>query len=786
MALVEKEVLLKAIYDPSFAKGAFSELPLAAFTEKDEYKEVYQAIKEHYRLNGTTLTERALLHEVEDRLLRRKTKEDKIDNHLEVVHDLYTIERSESDDDIVEGRIQEFVRGKLVYKAMSDFLSSGKDFGDEEQINKLVPELQRISTMSVAGNDSTLVDFFDDVEKKKEEYSKLEKDKFATGFQAIDRISGGGLARGEVGMIIAATGGGKCVTGDTLVNTSQGLLKIGEIPGYYKVNRETGESKALVASYDTEGNYVPRETSHWYNMGYSKTIKITTKHGVEIEGTPEHPLLVMNRRGNLEFVELQNMKMGEMITLAKPDMWSDSDIINRESAYTLGLTDALSTENTGKEILGPVLQSTKETVLRYIHGIIDVKGVLHSTGLLEISLPERKIAKQLQTVFINLGVLPIRKEHPNRDVVTLLFDPKQAYELTKLLDFEQIDFELISQGKMSHDKLERKANSATTTLAIPNDVPNHINDNLLFDPIVSFEESEAEVFDFTVPETHSFVANGIVSHNTTWAVQQINNYTKRGMNTLYIALEEHLGRMLLKIEQNMLGVPKSALFDSDGNLRDDVFEGAQSLYKDSINLGKLYVSKHRPQEVTIADIEQVILDIKFRKGVNIDAVVIDYPDLMRNTHARNGVSESDAGGKLLEDIRALADKHQYVCWVLSQLNREGWGQDVRTAQAIEGSKRKLNAVEIAFTMNQNPEEFENGMLRIHIDKMRYSNDQGYSRMQYFRLDRDGLRIRDETPEEIEEHKGLIGESTGPARKEVKDNDKLMERIASINSTVGGK
>ena len=71
------------------------------------------------------------------------------------------------------------------------------------------------------------------------------------------------------------------------------------------------------------------------------------------------------------------------------------------------------------------------------------------------------------------------------------------------------------------------------------------------------------MYDFTVPETHSFVANGIVSHNTTWAaLKQLHE-----IRVKYIALEENLGRMLLKVEQNMLGVGRKDLFDIDGNLR---------------------------------------------------------------------------------------------------------------------------------------------------------------------------------------------------------------------------
>ena len=63
-------------------------------------------------MEGIPITERSLLNQVEDRLVRRKTDGDKLDQHLDIVHDLYTIERSESDDDVVNRRINEFVRSK--------------------------------------------------------------------------------------------------------------------------------------------------------------------------------------------------------------------------------------------------------------------------------------------------------------------------------------------------------------------------------------------------------------------------------------------------------------------------------------------------------------------------------------------------------------------------------------------------------------------------------------------------------------------------------------------------
>ena len=140
MSLVEKETLLKAIQDPSFAKGPFSDLTASSFTEKPEYREIYNTIRDHYRLEGIPITERSFLNQVEDRLVRRKTDGDKLDQHLDIVHDLYTIERSESDDDVVNRRINEFVRSKMVYNTLSKFISDD-GFGDEESLNKFTTNI---------------------------------------------------------------------------------------------------------------------------------------------------------------------------------------------------------------------------------------------------------------------------------------------------------------------------------------------------------------------------------------------------------------------------------------------------------------------------------------------------------------------------------------------------------------------------------------------------------------------------------------------------------------------
>lgn len=473
MSVIEKEVILKAVANPIFGKEVFSKLPGSTFNGKDSYKDFYMIIKNHYRTNSTPLGERTFLSLVEEKLDKQRATAEKMDSYMDDVHKLYEVS-VEEDSGVIDTQIAKFVKKTLSANLLRETISNS-NLDDEGVIEKLSEELTQIAVLSGTSSGDDIIDFFEDIELKRDLYKNMKENRFATGFQTLDDISGGGLARGELGMVIASSGGGK----------------------------------------------------------------------------------------------------------------------------------------------------------------------------------------------------------------------------------------------------------------------------------------------------------------STWAVQQTTNYVKRGMNVLYVILEEKKDRMLFKVEQNFLRMTKDDMFDQEGELKNDAFDYAQSLYSKDGTLGKLLFSKHSPQEVTLAKLEQIIVNSSIRKDIQLDAVIIDYPDLMKNDSI---LSESDAGGKLYEGIRGLAQKYNYVCWVLSQLNRSGYGQDIKTAEQIEGSKRKLNAVEIAVTMNQTNEEFKAGFIRLHIDKLRYSSGTPYDKIQHFKVERNGLIIRDETPEELNEHLALIG-SDSFGNSGVDTFDKADKMISNINNKI---
>src|SRR5699024_7687484 len=235
------------------------------------------------------------------------------------------------------------------------------------------------------------------------------------------------------------------------------------------------------------------------------------------------------------------------------------------------------------------------------------------------------------------------------------------------------------------------------------------------------------------------------------------NYVRSGLNVLYIGLEEKMDRMVLRAEQQMLGVDKSMLMNEDMTLNEEVFNALQSKYEQNREvLGNFYISKHMPQQVSPNQLEQIILNTSIKKDKHIDVVIVDYPKLMRNPYEKYS-SESEAGGRLFEDIRRLAQQYGFVCWTLAQTNRGAYSSDVITSEHVEGSRKILNAVEVSLVVNQKDEEFKNGFLRLYLDKVRNSSNTG-ERFISLKVEPSKMRVRDETPEEEQEHKQILSDN----------------------------
>ena len=120
---------------------------------------------------------------------------------------------------------------------------------------------------------------------------------------------------------------GKCVTPDTMVFTTHGMEPIGSL------GQVGGESWQPITR-PIAGLYGVRTADYFYDNGDGPTLRVTTRSGYRVEGTPNHPLLVRDADRRLQFRRLGELKHGDEVAV-------------RLGAQVFGSTTKLHVEGVG-------------------------------------------------------------------------------------------------------------------------------------------------------------------------------------------------------------------------------------------------------------------------------------------------------------------------------------------------------------------------------------------------------------------------------------------------------
>src|SRR3989344_3717261 len=444
-------------------------------------------------------------------------------------------------------------------------------------------------------------------------------------------------ARIPKGVILTgAPGTGKCIVGDSIVLTNKGLMDIKDIPKYFWVNPRNNTVKgAILPTFDvTRCRTTDQEASHWYDLGEQETRKITLKQGTELEGTREHPIVIMNNEGNLEFRKLEEIKIGDSVAIKfGTNIYGFSREFSADQSYIMGLltgdgnlshSSRIGFTSVDNELVGAfkgymnksypdthiglasdgitqlvtswevkkdlyeagmpyllsydkaippsILQSPKYIQIAFLQGLFDSDGYFYrySFGYTTVS---KKLSYQVMAILLNFGIVPIRRIKHKKDNSHV----RTAYEIilsgSELEKFStEIGFRLkrkqkqvneylskhtkrntnvdvfynishivdrawkeLSTKNLSEEKISKLVQKVRTRKTISRQslsvfvekfkkkglhnedveyLDSLLNANLFFSPVQSIQTKKSKVYDFTVPKTHSFISNGLISHNT--------------------------------------------------------------------------------------------------------------------------------------------------------------------------------------------------------------------------------------------------------------------------------
>ena len=287
-----------------------------------------------------------------------------------------------------------------------------------------------------------------------------------------------------------------CVTGDTLISTSKGLIPIKELHDWD--NHEEGFSKGKKIVLD--GVFGNKETDTYYNSGVQDGFRITTFSGLELGMSSIHPVMVL--RYSLDtrtpkFIKAKDISLNDVVVIKKGRYNFGDERQLTVDIDELGLKAGQVLDKTNYRLIGKNIRSLKKYFepikrLLYRSSRSNIEGFLSMLDKkpyflvvknrnIHIVSDDLELKKMLQNLFLMVGVNAQIKD--------------ESLALSNVADF----FDEVN-GIEGFLKLNKKYE--------------HKFSRFIVDRVVKKEPIRERVYDFSVPDGHTFISNWIVSHNT--------------------------------------------------------------------------------------------------------------------------------------------------------------------------------------------------------------------------------------------------------------------------------
>lgn len=627
----------------------------------DSFRTIVGFMKDRYQFNETVTN----YFEMETLLRSKITDGIRLEMCLGVIKEVKEMDLQGMD--LVEDESEKFFKQQnltRVINEVQDIIKRG-DFSNYYIIEDKVKKALETNTKMNYGRH-----LFENIEETLSETFRVT---IPTGATKLDEALYGGLAKGELGVIIAPSGVGKAQPLDSKVLTPTGFKTMGEMK---------------VGDRVIGGDGKPHQVIGVYPQGKRPVYKVNFSNGASCECDIDHLWNVISERGVLETLTLR-------------------EIIDRDlkagGEYVKNLTYLLPTVK--------AVEFDEQETLRKPYDV----GYDFGLGLSDdipnyILLNSVKVRRQ----FIDGLEAASLAEGENR-VVNAMGDsmlyslPDDAADKLKFL-FRSLGL-YISVSKDAH----YDGNAV---------IISHFEDNIHISGIEYLREDETQCI-LVDSEEHLYVTDDfIVTHNTsattgfganaaTYKCEQ-NNY--KGFKVLHYFFEDKDSSIDRKYYGWLTGYDASDLHLPDvrplviKKLRED--GELQRMLKENVVIERLHDG-----EVTASDIKVKIRQ-QIARGFKPDLLILDYFECLKYERGDYNESEWSKEAITMRKIESIANEFDIAIWVPVQGSRETLGAEIVGISQGGGSVKKVQIAHTIVTFAQTEQMKIDGKLNMFLGKFR--------------------------------------------------------------------
>lgn len=202
------------------------------------------------------------------------------------------------------------------------------------------------------------------------------------------------------------------------------------------------------------------------------------------------------------------------------------------------------------------------------------------------------------------------------------------------------------------------------------------------------------------------------------------NWVESGKNVVYISLELSEELVSLRFDAMLTGMGTRTIFSN----RDTAVEKLSILKKfghRGKKFGDLNIKKMPEAGTCVNNIRAYLKEYELQTGNKVDALCVDYLDLLYPNSAKVDINSSFTKDKFVsEELRALAAEYNILCNTASQINRSGVQEQDFDYSHVAGGISKVNTADNVLGIFTSPVFKEQGKYEIQFLKTRSSSGVG--------------------------------------------------------------
>lgn len=719
LGLVYQERLLaQVISDTNFARKILPILKPEYFSS-EELKIITNELTNSFSENEVVLDYGSILIRLKEKY-SAESKQDIFEAYLNKIkgsskNDWENIQRKA----ISFCKSQEFLR---VINEVNERVKKSGDCEDALDYEKLISDVLNIGKISSLSKST-----FGDIESLlRDDYRKT----LPTGIVKLDEVMGGGLARKELGILIAPLGTGKAQPLFSKILTPNGWTTMGEIKVGDMVITQSGKPTRVSGvfpqglrptykvSFNDGTSTICDEEHLWSVNSLNQRNRRSRKNGKNVRLEPDYSFKVMKTKDMVERVKIWGCTQNNFrVPIIKPVQFEHKEL--PLDGYVLGIL-----LGDGSLIAGTPCFDTKDDGIidevRRAHPEISVSEYSRVVKSGDVRVIKRVRLLKSKEIIKNLGLNGkcsetkfIPKEYLFSDVNTRVRLLQGLIDSDGFIDKNSVEYTSVSKdlaegvreivlslgGKVSINTKKGKLNGIEHKLvyrvvfSLPDTAPTptllerkavkynprtKYRDNKYISSIEPYGEHECQCI-MVEDESHLYVTDDyIVTHNTTLATIFCNTAYTLGYNVLQICFEDHEVDIKRKHLSRWTGYEAKNLAKNSAEVKQIAIE------KTANNQGNLFIVKLSSIDTTMSTIKRYVKDLK-NQGYPIDMMVIDYIDCVQPSRHSTDPHKDEA--IIMREYENLLSEFDIAGWAMTQGNR-----CVRVDQRVEVEGRGYIAI----------------------------------------------------------------------------------------------